>query len=72
MLKSCSPFLLFLALVAVFMLPLGITYWGFTRDRHESLDDFDRNTWLLIILLIAGIISVALFIIYIFFPTLGC
>jgi len=54
------------------MLPLGIAYWGFTRDRRESLDDFDRSTWLLISLLIAGIVSVALFIIYIFFPMVDC
>ena len=72
MLRSCSPIFLFLALVTVFMLPLGITYWGFTRDRHESLDDFDRNTWLLISLFIAAIVSIALFIIYFFFPTVGC
>ena len=54
------------------MLPLGIAYWGFTRDRQESLDDFDRDTWLLISLFIAGIVSVALFIIYIFSPTVSC
>lgn len=67
MLRSCSPLFFLFALAAIFMLPLGIAYWGYTRIRHKGIGDFDGNSWLLIGLLIAAVASIGLFIIYMFF-----
>jgi len=72
MLRLCSPLFFFVALITVFILPLGIACWGSARVRHEDSSDFDRDTWLFISLFIAAIASAALFIIYISFHTVGC
>ena len=72
MLRSCSPLSFFFALVVTFMVPMGITYWGLARVHRKSTSDFDRDTWLLISLCIAAIAITGLYIIFVFFQTVGC
>jgi hypothetical protein len=72
MVLNCSPLFLSIVPIMVIIVTFGMGWRWIVKVRKEGTSEFDRNSMLLISLLSVALVSVFIFIFYVFFRSFVC